>query len=79
LIQINVGQLERSLEGPMWHFIAIIDSVLTNRRVHLAVIDKDGVHPLEFPCYRIEDSWIHAETKAKIDVHPTHWRDWSEQ
>jgi hypothetical protein len=63
----------------MWHFIAIIDSVPTDRRVRLAVIDKDGVHALEFPCCRTEDYWIHAETKAKIDVRPTHWREWSEQ
>ena len=26
-----------------------------------------------------EDYWIHAETKVRIDVHPTHWREWSEQ
>jgi hypothetical protein len=63
----------------MWHFIGLIDSVPTERRVHLAVIDNDGVHPLEFPCCRIEDYWIHAETKVRIDVQPTHWREWSEQ
>jgi hypothetical protein len=63
----------------MWHFIAIIDSVPADRRVHLAVIDKDGARPLDFPCYRIEDYWIHAETKVRIDVHPTHWREWSDQ
>jgi hypothetical protein len=71
--------MEWILKGSMWHFIVSISSVPTGRRVHLAVIDKDGAHILVFPCCRNEDYWIHAETKAKVDVHPTHWREWFEQ
>ena len=64
---------------PMWHFIASsIGSLPSDREVHLAVIEEDGVHSLVFPCCRIEDYWIHAGTKAKVEVHPTHWREWPE-
>jgi len=38
----------------------------------LAVVDQDGVHALVFPCLRNEDAWMHAESKIKVDVHPTH-------
>jgi hypothetical protein len=31
-----------------------------------------------FPCCRVEDCWIHAETKVKVDENPTHGREWSE-
>jgi hypothetical protein len=62
----------------MWHFIASTRSVPADRQLHLAVLDEDGAHALVFPCCRIEDRWIHAETKAKVDVHPTHWREWPE-
>lgn len=63
----------------MWHFIASISSVPIDRRLHLAVIDQDGCHALVFPCCRLEDCWIHAETKAKVEVNPTHWREWFEE
>ena len=63
----------------MWHFIASIDSVPAGQRVQLAVVDQDGLDPLVFPCCRIENYWIHAETEVQVEVHPTHWRDWSEQ
>lgn len=49
-----------------------------DRDLELAVINYDGVHALAFPCRRILSSWINAETKKRIDVRPTHWREWSE-
>jgi hypothetical protein len=39
----------------------------------------DGTYVVEFPRCRIEDYWIHAETKVRVAVRPTHWREWSEQ
>jgi hypothetical protein len=60
----------------MWYFITSIDSVPSERRLHLAVVDNDGAHALVFPCFRDGDCWIHVETKLKVDVHPTHWREW---
>jgi DNA-binding NarL/FixJ family response regulator len=44
--------------------------------LELAVIDDEGVHALVFPCRRILDHWINAETQKPIDLRPTHWRDW---
>jgi hypothetical protein len=44
--------------------------------IALAVIDRDGVHALVFPCRRILGGWMKAETKKRIEVHPTHWRRW---
>ena len=48
-----------------------------DRDLELAVINYDGVHALVFPCRRILGSWIDAETRERIDVRPTHWREWS--
>ena len=49
-----------------------------DRDLELAVIDYDGVHALVFPCRRILGSWIKAETTQRIDVQPTHWRQWQD-
>jgi hypothetical protein len=54
-----------------------IASAPFDRDLELAVIGYDGVHALAFPCRRILGSWMNAETKKKIDVRPTHWREWS--
>jgi hypothetical protein len=45
--------------------------------LELAVLDKDGPHTLVFACRRIPDGWIHSETKRRIDVHPSHWQEWT--
>jgi hypothetical protein len=49
-----------------------------DRDLELAVINYDGVHALAFPCRRILGSWMNAETKKRIDVKPTHWREWTD-
>ena len=51
-----------------------------DRDLELALFDTAGqVHALVFPCRRILGSWINAETKQRIDVRPTHWREWQEE
>jgi hypothetical protein len=60
----------------MWQTIT---SAPEDRDLELAVIDKGDAHALAFPCRRSGHGWIHARTKARIDVHPTHWREWSPQ
>jgi hypothetical protein len=47
--------------------------------LELAVIDADGQHALVFPCQRIQDGWINASTKERLDVRPTHWRPWGDK
>jgi hypothetical protein len=49
-----------------------------DRELELAVIDKDGVHTLVFPCRRILSGWVNAQTRRRIEVDPTHWREWSD-
>jgi len=43
----------------------------------LAVIERDRVHPLIFPCRRTASGWIKAVTRERVLVSPTHWRRWS--
>jgi hypothetical protein len=50
-----------------------------DRDLELAVIDRDGPHALMFPCRRITGGWIKTETKERIDVHPSHWREWGQK
>lgn len=51
-----------------------------DRDLELAVINRDGEHVLVFPCRRTEmDIWIDAETRRRIEVQPTHWREWPEK
>jgi hypothetical protein len=45
--------------------------------LELAVINANGVRAIAFPCRRILGGWIKAESKTRLDVRPTHWRDWA--
>ena len=59
----------------MWHPIAGAPS---NRDIELAVVDTDGPHALVFPCRRIAAGWMNAQSGERLDVRPTHWRDWTD-
>ncbi|HXW41408.1 MAG TPA: hypothetical protein VEK75_09415 [Xanthobacteraceae bacterium] len=48
-----------------------------DRDLELAVIDSGSPHALVFPCRRILGGWINAVSKIRIEVQPTHWREWS--
>ncbi len=50
----------------------------SDRDLELSVIDREEVHALVFPCRKKDGAWIDASTKTPIDVHPTHWRLWTE-
>ena len=50
-----------------------------DRDLELAVINYDGTHALVFPCRRILGGWIDVGTKERIDVQPTHWREWAKK
>ncbi|MBZ9798507.1 hypothetical protein LB556_22875 [Mesorhizobium sp. ES1-4] len=57
----------------MWNPIA---SAPYGRSLELAVIDDDGLHTLVFPCERGREGWNDASTGLRVDIRPTHWRDW---
>jgi hypothetical protein len=57
----------------MWQEIA---TAPFERDLELAVLDMDGPHALVFPCRRIVGGWKKAGTRERIDVRPTHWREW---
>lgn len=63
------------MKGNKWQRVA---SAPFERELELAVITYGEVHALVFPCRRILNGWINAETKKVLDVRPTHWREWSE-
>jgi hypothetical protein len=50
-----------------------------DRDLELAVVDKDETHALVFPCRQIPDGWMNAESRKRVDVRPTHWREWIEK
>ena len=57
----------------MWNFIA---TAPFDRDLELAVLDQDGAHSLIFPCRRILTGWIDSMTRQRLEVSPTHWREW---
>ena len=63
----------KSTDG--WHPIS---SAPFEHDLELAVIDAEGPHTLVFPCRRIPGGWISAQSKERVDVNPSHWRDWTE-
>ena len=58
----------------MWKLIL---SAPFGRSLELAVFDEDGEHALVFPCIRGTEGWKNAATGARVDIRPTHWRDWA--
>jgi hypothetical protein len=54
-----------------------ISTAPRDREIELAVIDAEGQHALVFPCRRIADGWLSAVSGGRVDVRPTHWREWS--
>lgn len=55
-----------------------VSSAPFGRDIQLAVVNQDGTHALVFACQRIVGGWMNSATKERLDVRPTHWREWSE-
>jgi hypothetical protein len=53
-----------------------IETAPFDRDLELAVIDYDGTHALAFPCRRFLGGWVNAVSRARVEVYPTHWREW---
>jgi hypothetical protein len=47
-----------------------------DRDLELAVMEPGEAHTLVFACRRILGGWVNAETRQRIEVYPTHWREW---
>jgi hypothetical protein len=57
----------------MWHPVS---TAPFDRDLELAIIDSNGVHAIAVPCRRVLGGWM-VGIKTRIDLCPTHWRDWS--
>jgi hypothetical protein len=75
LIQIKTIDARKSDQEAMWKDVA---TAPFDRDLQLAVIEQGETHALVFACRRILGGWIKSETRERIDVHPTHWREWLE-
>ena len=53
-----------------------IESAPAGVDLELAVIDGDEIATVAFPCRRVDDGWVRAQTTKLIEVNPTHWRPW---
>ncbi len=62
----------------MWHAVSTPSEIPADRDLRLAVINRDGVHALVFPCRRADSAWVDARTRRIVEVYPTHWQDWTE-
>ncbi len=49
-----------------------------DRDLELAVVEAGEVHALVFPCRRIPNGWLISGTTKRVDVDPTHWREWKQ-
>lgn len=65
------------MDQRIWHPISVAPF---DRDLQLAVIDKDGTHMLIFACRRVHGAgWVDAEKGKRVQVQPTHWREWHGQ
>lgn len=60
-------------EKGAWRLIA---DAPFDRDIELAVIEGVETHALVIRCRRVPDGWTNALTGKRIDVNPTHWREW---
>jgi hypothetical protein len=74
-VRIRRDKVEDSDALPISSDWQPISSAPFNRDLELAVINDDGVRALVYPSRRILGGWIKSESKARINVQPTHWRD----
>ena len=73
MIQVKARRAVSVKAKTMWNPIL---SAPYGRDLELAVFDEEGTHALVFPCIRSREGWKNATTGARVDIRPTHWRDW---
>jgi hypothetical protein len=47
-----------------------------DKDLELAVINRNGLHAIAFACRRILGGWVRAKDRERLEIHPTHWREW---
>jgi hypothetical protein len=52
-----------------------IESAPPDQVVELQVADAFGPYTLNFPCLLTEDGWVNANSRGRLEVEPTHWRE----
>ena len=73
VIYLNAGKVPLPKLFSMWRDIT---TAPFDCDLELAVLDGEGPHALVFPCRRIVGGWMKLATRERLDVHPTHWRQW---
>ncbi|WP_348630319.1 hypothetical protein [Mesorhizobium sp. M7A.F.Ca.US.008.03.1.1] len=76
MMQINAQRIVCEDFDAMWNPIL---SAPYGRHLELAVFDEEGAHALVFPCIKSREGWKNAATGARVDIRPTHWREWEEE
>ena len=74
LIYLNAAAALSRQPDSMWQPIT---TAPVDRDIELAVLDQDGPHALIFPCRRVAAGWMNSQSGERLDVRPTHWREWS--
>jgi hypothetical protein len=49
-----------------------------NADLEVSVLDGCELRALLFPVRKSETEWVDISTNKRIDIVPTHWRQWSE-
>ncbi|WP_348629756.1 hypothetical protein [Mesorhizobium sp. M7A.F.Ca.US.011.01.1.1] len=76
MIQVKARRAVFVKARMMWNSI---QSAPYGRHLKLAVFDEEGAHALVFPCIKSREGWKNAVTGARVDIRPTHWREWDEE
>jgi hypothetical protein len=63
----------------MWQPISDVREVPSDRDVRLAVIDRNEVHELSFPCRRIGYTWVASNSRKPVVIYPSHWQEWRDE
>jgi len=63
----------------MWQHVNSVTDVPADRDLRLAVIDRDGVHELAFPCRRMGFLWIASNTRKPVLIYQSHWQEWRDE
>ena len=52
-----------------------IESAPSDKEVELQVTDAFGAYTLMFPCLLTKEGWVNANSRGRLEVQPTHWRE----